>query len=288
VGLTAGAVLLAAMLAGAGSGDAPSPAVRPLEGLKTWAAYYGAAEEAGPTLARFDLVVLEPARHPPLQAVKRHGALVLMYVSLGEVNVHAPAYAAVASAPWVLDPNPNWPDARRLDVRDGDYARWLLDRVVPAALAPPGVNGLFLDTADTALDLERQNPGRFRGMTAALELTLRKLRAAHPRAVIALNGGLSLAERLPGLLDGVVVESVWTDYDFATRRYRLRAASEAAARAAELDRLRRLGLPVLTLEYMSSEAPAWVRELIARTRARGFVPYVATIGLDQVFTFTLD
>ena len=33
---------------------------------------------------------------------------------------------------------------------------------------------------------------------------------------------------------------------------------------------------------------AWTARLIDTARGRGFVPYVSTIGLDQVFTGTLS
>ena len=88
--------------------------------------------------------MLDPHGHPPLPLVKLHGALVLTYVSLGEVNTNHLEYAAIAGEPWVLSPNPSWPDARRLDVRAPGYERWLLDRVVPGALA--GARGLINPT----------------------------------------------------------------------------------------------------------------------------------------------
>lgn len=274
---------------GSGSAAAQSAlvAVHPLKGLRHWAVYYGAAPEAAASLARFDLVVLDPNRHPPLEAVKRHGALVLAYVSLGEINIHHPDFPTVAKEPWVLGANPNWPEARKLDVRAPAYTRWMLDRVVPGALAGP-VNGLFLDTADTALEAERRAPGRFGGAEAALGRLLGALREGRPRLLVVLNGGLPLAERHASLLDGVAVESVWTDYDFAARAYRPRETEDAASRAERISRLAARGLTVLTLEYAPPDDAAWTARLIDAARGRGFVPYVSTIGLDQVFTATLS
>jgi len=260
--------------------------VNPLGSIRTWAVYYGEAEDAAGDLARFDLVVLDPVRQPPLPAVKRLGTLVLAYASLGEINVHHPTYAEIKDASWVLDANPRWPEARRLDPRAEAYGRWLLDRVVAEALAAP-VHGLFLDTADTALELERAEPARYAGAASALEQTLRALRGRHPRAVLVLNGGLPLAARVGAVLDGVALESVWTDYDFAARRYLRRDGPAAEARAAALAGVVRDGVRPLTLEYAEAEDAAWIAEVLARSRARGFVPYVATIGLDRVFTAPL-
>ena len=286
-------LLAAALVLGLGGASGPAASVaaaspiRPLAGVRTWVAYYAAAPEAAAELARFDVVVLDPHGHPPLPLVKRHGSLVLTYVSLGEVNTSHPEFAAISGEPWVLSANPSWPDARRLDVRAPGYERWLLDRVVPAALAGP-VNGLFLDTADTALDLEHTDPRRFAGAARALERVLVELKRRNPRALLMINGGLPVAERLPTVVDAVALESIWTDYDFKAKAYRVRPADEAEARALLLARVVALGLPVFTLEYTAAERGApWPAELIRRSRARGFIPYVSTIGLDQVSTHTL-
>ena len=281
-------LLAAALVLGLGGASAPAASsIRPLAGVRTWAVYYAAAPEAAADLARFDVVVLDPHAHPPLPLLKRHGSLLLTYVSLGEVNTNHPEYAAIAGEPWVLSPNPSWPDARRLDVRAPAYERWLLDRVVPGALAGP-VNGLFLDTADTALDLEQADPRRFKGAARALERVLAEMKRRHPRALLMINGGLPIAERLPTVLDAVALESIWTDYDFKAKAYRVRPADEAESRALLLNRVVALGLPVFTLEYTAADRGApWPAELIQRSRARGFIPYVSTIGLDQVSTHTL-
>jgi polysaccharide biosynthesis protein PelA len=291
VGLTRRLLALGLAL---GLGGASAPArgvsaaspVRPLAGVRTWVVYYGAAPEAARDLARFDVVVLDPHGHPPLPLVKRHGSLVLSYVSLGEVNTHHPEFAAIAGEPWVLAANPSWPDARGLDVGAPAYERWLLDRVVPAALAGP-VNGLFLDTADAALARERVDPRRYAGAGRALERVLIELKRRNPRTLLLLNGGLPIAEPLARVIDGVALESVWTDYDFKAQVYRVRPVEEAEARAALLGRVAALGLPVFTLEYAAAGGGPGPAELIRRSRARGFVPYVSTIGLDQVSTHTL-
>ena len=281
------AAVLAVGLVAASAPAAPwaaSPS-RPLAGVRTWVVYYGAAPEAAADLARFDVVVLDPHGHPPLPAVKRHGSLVLMYVSLGEVNTNHPEFADIAGEPWVLTPNPSWPEARRLDVRAPAYERWLLDRVVPRALMA-GVNGLFLDTADTALELERAEPVKYRGAGAALERVLDEMRQRNPRAILLLNGGLSLVERRPRAVDAVAVESVWTDYDFKSQAYRARPPEDAESRAAGLRRVADLGVTVFTLDYVASADRA--AEPIRLARARGFIPYVSTIGLDRVSTYTLS
>ena len=91
------------------------------------------------------------------------------------------------------------------------------------------------------------------------------------------------------MIDAVALESVWTDYDFEARSYRARPAAEAESRADLLARVGALGLPAFNLEYAPAVGDAgWSAELIRRARARGFVPYVCTIGLDRVDLHTLS
>ena len=89
------------------------------------------------------------------------------------------------------------------------------------------------------------------------------------------------------MVDGVALESVWTDYDFKAKAYRVRPAEDAESRAAQLGRVAALGMIAFTLEYAAADGGLTPAELIRRSRARGFVPYVSTIGLDQVSTHTL-
>ena len=276
-------IVLAGLFAHAGA----RAAGKPLAGIRTWAVYYGGAAQTATTLSRFDLVVVDPGAHPPLDVIRQAGARVVAYVSVGEVNVNHPLHASIAGAPWVLEANDNWPDARRLDVRASEYERWLLDSVVPAALES-GVTGVFLDTADTPLEAERSQPARFAGSRAALTRVLLRLRERHPDALVILNGGLPLLEELSDAVDAVALESIWSTYDFETKRYVRRDDAAARARLALLRPAARRGVPILTLEYAAPDDKAWVRRLLELSRTQRFVPYVSTIGLTDVFTHSLD
>jgi hypothetical protein len=146
---------------------------------------------------------------------------------------------------------------------------------------------VFLDTVDTPLERERVDPNAFGGTRTALDRVLRHLRRELGDRPIVLNGGLALVDASPELVDAVAVESVWSNYDFAERRYLRRATADAETRVRTLRRLRDRGVSVLTIEYAPAHDRAWVARLITLARDQGFVPYVATIGLDRVHTETL-
>ncbi len=81
-----------------------------------WGVDYGAATD--PELARrFDLLVLEPHHARPIAPLRGQGSTLLGYVSLGEVEKGRPYFAALDRAGALRAPNPDWPDARHVDLR---------------------------------------------------------------------------------------------------------------------------------------------------------------------------
>ena len=132
------------------------------------------------------------------------------------------------------------------------------------------------------------DPRRYAGAARALERVLSELKRRNPRMLLLLNGGLPLAERARAASSTGWRSSRCGPTTTSRRRaYRVRPAEEAEARAALLGRVAALGLPVFTLEYAPGGGGPGPADLIRRARARGFVPYVSTIGLDQVSTHTL-
>ena len=47
-------------------------------------------------------------------------------------------------------------------------------------------------------------------------------------------------------------------------------------------------LTVLTMDYAAADQPDLAREAIRFSRAQGYVPYVSTLELDQIFLYTLE
>ena len=81
------------------------------------------------------------------------GTVRLGYLSVGEADRNRREADGVRGQGFLVEPNPDWPDNVRVDIRDPRWQELLLEREVPRLLAR-GFDGLMLDTIDTAPYLE--------------------------------------------------------------------------------------------------------------------------------------
>jgi len=256
--------------------------------IRNWLCYYGGTY--GPEVyTRFDLVVLDGRYHPPLERLTAGRPILLGYVSVGEVDIDGPGWETARGQPYLVRENRFW-SSWVVDVRDPRWQSLLLEKLVPQVLLE-GFDGLFLDTFDSALALAGDGDGRrFAGVDAALVEIVRHLRRTYPAVPIAVNRGLPVLPAIAREIDYILVEDLYSFYDPDRRRYR---RVDADTRRILLDQVaagRRVapGLTVLTLDYAEADQIDLAREAIGFSRRQGFVPYVSTIALDQVFLHTLD
>ncbi len=244
--------------------------------------YYGS--EASPD--QFPLgsrAVLDGERHPSLAPLKARGVTVFGYVSLGEAETSRSHYRAVAESGVLLGPNPDWPDARYVDLRKPAWQKLLLDEIIPGILAK-GFDGLFLDTLDDAGFLEHADPVRYHGMVDAAAALIRAVHARYPNIPLMLNRAYDVGVLVAPDLDSVLAESLASTYDFKTKRYRLHTSADmkwGLGRVAEM-RERNPQLSLYSLDYWDLADRKGVRWLYDRERRAGFIPYVATIDLQRV------
>lgn len=248
----------------------------------SWVVYYG--DQARPEEFRpYRLAVLDADGHPPLRPIAANGTVLLGYVSLGEVERHRAHFDAVRREGILLDENPNWPGSFYVDVRDPRWRARVVDELVPAILAR-GFHGIFLDTLDNPPHLQRTDPRRFAGMTAAAADLVKAIRARHPGIPVMLNRAYELLPDVARDIDILLGESVVSGWDFEKARprpvppedQRFQRDAMRAARALNPD------LRLLTLDYADPADRAAVARIYARQRADGFEPYVATIALDRL------
>ncbi len=247
-----------------------------------WAVCY--SSECSPTrLGTYDVVVLDPQAHPPLSRVKQRGASLFGYLSIGEIESYRPYFEWAREAGLIVRENPNWSDNYLVDVRRDVWLEKLVYEIVPR-LIREGFDGLMLDTADSALQLENEQPKKFSGMEAATVKIVRTLAHHYPDTDLILNRGYPILPKVGNVVDYVLGESVYTDYDFETEAYRRRSASDHRHQTRILKQAMEAhpGLQVLTLDYWSADEPAVIREIYRVERNHGFWPYVATIDLQQV------
>jgi uncharacterized protein (TIGR01370 family) len=237
-----------------------------------WAVFYG-ADAPSEAFAEHRMVVFDSDRHPDIEPIAARRTQVLGYLSIGEVHRTRSYFAEVEREGLLVYENPTWPGAFAVDVRDARWRKRIVEELVPAILAR-GFQGVFLDTADTAIDLERRDRTKFAGATLATIELVKAIRSRHPQILPAVENAI----------DMVLAESLVTAWDFPNKRPRMAPAGERAAQVAQLVDARRRTpkLRVLALEYWTPEDTARIKEIYAEVRALGFAPYVATVALDRV------
>ena len=204
----------------------------------------------------------------------------LGYLSVGEADPQKSYWEAVRDRPFLVEPNPNWPGNVRVDIRDRDWQRLLLDKEIPRLLAR-GFQGLMLDTLDTAPYLETKDPARFAGSREALRAWLKQLRGRHPEIVLLANGTEALADAAP-FVDGYVIEGVFATYDFARRDYRPTTPSERSWKLAQIEHAQAVARrPVFSVEYASVGDVALAQWASGESAEHGFRPYVTVKDLNS-------
>lgn len=268
-------------------GTVPAPAGAPPRPIRTWLCYYGATF-GFPVYSKFDLAVFDAYHHPPLKKNTRGVPVMLGYLSVGEVDADGRLWPVARGKSYLVKKNSFW-NAWIVDVRDPAWRNLLFTVGLPAVYAE-GFDGVFLDTFDSSLHLESAfDDGAFEGTADALVELLAEMQRRYPEKHIAVNRGLPLLSRIAPLIDFVVAEDLYSYYpDHDTGYVRVAPAVReqmlewiAAGRAANPD------LVVLSLDYAGIRQKALAMEAVAFSRSKGFVPYVSTYLLDQVFFYTL-
>jgi uncharacterized protein (TIGR01370 family) len=247
-----------------------------------WAVIYS-SEVTEAELAPFDLLVLDDRHHPPIEPLRAAGKQVLVYLSAGEVEKTRPYFGAVEMEGSLVEENPNWSGAFRIDLRDKRWQWRLIERIIPSLLAQ-GFDGLFLDTLDTAGYLESLDPVRFAGMTAAAAELVQRIRTRFPQARIMMNRGFALLPAVESSIDALLAESAYARYDFERKTYGLTPEAEYAYAKDLLRalRARRPELAIYSLDYWNPGDAEGIRRIYQVQRANGFRPYVSTILLNGI------
>jgi polysaccharide biosynthesis protein PelA len=247
-----------------------------------WAVFY-ASDVALETLLPFEPLVFDRTYHPPLEPLADSGKTLYGYISLGEMNRERPEFARLQEWGLLGEENPFWKGSLFIDVRDPRWVAMVVEEVVPAILHS-GFHGIFLDTLDNPVELERRDPVKNAGMTKAAARLVQALKLHWPDVPIILNRAYGLLDDVAFHIDHVLGESVYADYDFSTKTYQkvpddlYREQVEILKKAQK----KNPNLSVLTLDYWDPGDPETIAEIYRVQRANGFSPYVATIELDLI------
>ena len=225
-------------------------------------------------LGGYGLVVIdgEEARSGLVASLRRRGAVVLGYLSIGTIERGRPWSAA--AWPYRLERWPDWgewyADTSRREFRD-----LIAARVAPRLLAK-GFDGLFVDNVDMVAAHPRQRAGM-------LALVRALASAVHARGgVLFAQNGEDILARFAPVLDGWNREDVTSTYAFGRGRYVRQPAAEIRAAQAALRRWRRAGLLVTATDYVAAGDRTGSARSVRTACAAGALPFVSDIGLRRL------
>jgi polysaccharide biosynthesis protein PelA len=247
-----------------------------------WVVYYSDQAPAA-AFEPYSTVVLDSRYHPPLAPLAAMGKKLIGYVSIGEASQDYTYFEALRTEGLLLRPNPVWQGNWSIDIRDRRWWTRLADEIIPRILER-GFHGLFLDTIDTVLYLEEQNPREFGGMAAAAEELIATLHSRYRQCPLILNRSYAILGDVAEHLYAAVGEPVYATYDFSTKQYKLVSNEWYEKQVGWLsDALRRNPqMRIFTLDYWNPDDKNGIRRIYARERKNGFVPYVSTIDLTKL------
>jgi endo-alpha-1,4-polygalactosaminidase (GH114 family) len=158
-----------------------------------------------------------------------------------------------------------------------------LEELIPSVLRQ-GFDGVFLDTLDNPLDLEEQSPKRYAGMTDAAAHLVQAIHMHYPSIKIMMNRGYGLLPKVGDSITMELGESMYTDYNFDKKIYEKVQASSYQEQVDLLKKAQQANphLKIYTLDYANPSDTPVLLDIYKTERANGFIPYVATIGLDQL------
>jgi polysaccharide biosynthesis protein PelA len=248
----------------------------------SWGIDYGPRTDPG--IARnFGLLVLEPDHLRPIAPLRGPSSRLLGYLSIGEVERSRSFVTRLERAKALRSPNPNWPDARYVDLRHPMWKSMLLDTLIPGILNK-GFDGIFLDTMDNAEAMERQDRKANAGMVDAGADLVRAVRQRFPKCLIMLNRGYGVLANVATRIDFVLGEAMASRWNFAQRSYEMTSDDDWAWQATRLRAAKRINpsLVLTTLDYWDPADTKTIADLYARARAADFAPYVSTLALDRL------
>ncbi len=277
--LAAGLALVAAIAAGVAPASA-TPVHPKLRGVDTFALAIGDGVLDGPPprlagrLAGYDLVVLDgqEATAADVRALRRRGARVLAYLSVGTIERPRPWFPAARR--YRLELWQQWGEWYA-DTSAPGFRRLIARRVAPAMLRK-GFHGLFLDNAD----MVEAHPRQARGMRALVAQLGRLVQRR--RAVLAAQNGDRSVGRIARHLHAWNREDASFTFDGSNEAYRAATPAERREATTALRRMARRGILTTTTDYTVAGDGGAAAAASRRACAAGAVPYVSDVDLRRI------
>ncbi|HET8935626.1 MAG TPA: endo alpha-1,4 polygalactosaminidase [Polyangiales bacterium] len=242
---------------------------------ETTAFFYGKPIPAELTQA-YDQVVVEPGHNHDVAALSKSHAVLVAYLSMGEVAKHK---LDQTDKSWRLSQNDAWASTV-MDLTHPGYRKYLLDHY--EALWSKGYHRFFLDTLDSYQLGTKDAKQRELQRKALCEL-ISGMVSRHAEVRILLNRGFELLPEVGKLVHGVVAESLFDRWDAAKSSYVRVPQNDYEWLVARLREAKdRYHLPVIVIDYRPPEERAEARATAEKIAKLGFEPWVCNSAINNI------
>ncbi|WP_164849133.1 endo alpha-1,4 polygalactosaminidase [Flavobacterium columnare] len=221
----------------------------------------------------YDLLIVESAHftYNEVSYLKRNNRKVVAYISLGEINEDARDYKLLRSV--VSEKNTDW-NSYYLDIGSSKIQKVLKSRI--QNIFYMGYDGLFLDNIDNFTEHGVQY-----NLQDDLVAFVRAIKKEYPNKVLVQNAGLDLVKLLHGQVDYVLIESIYTDYDFKEKRYLIRNNESFSERLGNLKKaMNKYKIKPLLLEYAVDETQ--IKQIRKRIKTENITYSISEISLQKI------
>jgi len=246
-----------------------------------WAVYYTDKLPAS-AFESLDTLAFDSDYHPALEPLKAQGKTLLGYISLGEAEKYRSYFKEIKTQNLLLKGSTLWKGHYIIDVRKAAWQDMVLDKLIPPILAK-GFDGIMIDTIDSAVDREINDPKKYAGMKKSAIQLIKAIRARYPDIKIMMNRGLEILPDVAGDLDMFMAESIYTDWVPNPKKPVLVKEQDYQEYLRIINNARTIApnLKVYSLDYWQMNDIKGVRHIYAKQREQGFVPYVSTMDLQH-------
>ncbi len=237
-------------------------------------------------LSQFDRLILESANIKPtdLQALTANGATTYAYFSIGEVGPDR-VYSEPVNEQWVASVNSAW-NSRVMDLTSAGWQQFVIRRI--DELVAQGFDGVFLDTMDSFQLISTDDTVR-QNQQQALAGIIASMKKRHPSLRLIANRGFEVLDSIAPHLDAIAAESLYKGWNNARQRYVDVPAADREWLTGWLDTASQTyGLDVIVIDYLPPSERDDAVAVAQRIAQQGYIPWVATPGLDYVGVGTLD
>lgn len=209
--------------------------------------------------------------------IKNRKAKLIAYVSLGEIEPYRSYYKEIKKD-WILGENKAW-KTYIADIRNKEYQKFLIEKVIKNL---DRFDGIFFDTLDSYQQVLK--PQEFKSYEDSMIDFLKEIRKKYSNKTILVNRGFEIADKVVGIVDGFVAESLFYGIDVKSMKYKKMSKEDTQWLLDKLSQIKNLGFIVIVIDYVDPKNKKLAKEVAQKIYQLGFIPYVADKNLQTVGT----